>query len=136
MVISDKETVSGLVQKALEEKLPDLSKNMLDVAGTTTLRALGLKEQVEEIGRIAAGIEAGGAVGKTSWGLVSDLARQDYLCTGLCSVAVCCETLAAVSRIAPIPYRMKIYVGCKVVSRGVMTFRNLCKNAKGELTPC
>ena len=138
--MTSQEDAARLVQEVFEErmqeKLMTFSSDMSYVAGNATLKALKVQEKIEEGGRIAAALEASGAAGKTAWGLASDLARQDYVCTGLCSVALCCESVAAISRIAPIPYRLQVYVGCKMVSKGVMTFRNLCKNAKGELTPC
>jgi len=56
-----------------------------------------------------------------------DIARGDVTCTGLCYVSATCESVALLcSTVLIIPFRGRIYVGVKIVSRGCMTFRNLC----------
>jgi hypothetical protein len=100
------------------------------------LKVLELKETAEEFGRGVAAVEAGTSIGKTTFGIVSDVARGDKVCAGLCMIATTCETVALITRVAKVPGGMKVYVGCKATSCAVMKFRNLCKNSKGEIFPC
>ena len=56
-----------------------------------------------------------------------DIARGDATCTGLCCVSATCESVAVLcSTIRVIPFRGRIYVGVKIISKGCMTYRNLC----------
>ena len=49
------------------------------------------------------------------------------VCTGLCAVSRVCETIAiGCSLIKIIPFRGNIYVCAKIVSKGCMTYRNIC----------
>lgn len=55
------------------------------------------------------------------------IARGEKVCTGLCLVSGVSEGLAFVcSTVKVIPYRGRIYVGAKIVSKNCMTYRNLC----------
>ena len=56
-----------------------------------------------------------------------DAARGDKTCTSLCIISAACETVAlCCSTVKIIPFRGRIYVGSKILSKGCMTFRNLC----------
>lgn len=56
-----------------------------------------------------------------------DIARGDATCTGLCYISATCESVALLCSTIPIiPYRGRIYLGVKTISRGCMTYRNLC----------
>jgi hypothetical protein len=55
------------------------------------------------------------------------VARGDSICTGLCLISGTCETIAfGCSTIKILPFRGRIYVGAKIVSKGCMAYRNLC----------
>ena len=75
-------------------------------------------------------------MGKTAFGAVEDISRGDKVCTGLCLVATACEGVAFTTRVLKVPYGMKVYICAKTASAGLMKFRNLCKNAKGEIVTC
>lgn len=71
--------------------------------------------------------ESSGAFGKIAYKTTKDIARGDTVCTGLCVVSGACEAVAlCCSTIKIIPFRGKIYVGSKIVSKGCMSFRNAC----------
>lgn len=60
-------------------------------------------------------------------GMQDSVVRKDPLCTGLCVVSGASEALAVCcSTIQIIPFRGRIYVYAKLVSKSCMTFRNLC----------
>lgn len=64
---------------------------------------------------------------------MEDLGRGDKLCTGLCIVATACEGVAiTASSCKFVPFRYRVYIGAKTVMR----FRNLCRNAQGQIGPC
>jgi hypothetical protein len=129
---SDKEAIARAVQVALEKEMTNFSYKV----GNATLKALEVKETIETLGSAGAAIESGTSMGKTAFGAVEDFNRGDKVCTGLCLIATACEGLALTSRVVKIPYGMKIYICSKAASSGLMKFRNLCKNAKGEIRPC
>lgn len=77
--------------------------------------------------QLGAGSESAVAFGKIAFKTGRDIARGDAVCTGLCAVSGLCETVAiGCSTIKIIPFRDRIYVCVKIVSRGCMTYRNLC----------
>jgi hypothetical protein len=103
----------------------------LDYLGSKTeamaLAAKTAKIAVEGGTALAGGTESAGALGKILFKTTKDIARGDSVCTGLCVVSGTCESVAlCCSTIKIIPYRGRIYVGAKIVSRGCMTFRNAC----------
>jgi hypothetical protein len=134
--MDSKEEISRAVQKALEDELSNFTKELSYKIGNATLKALDLKEKVEEIGNASAAIQAGYCMGSTAWGAAEDISRNDKICTGLCLVATACEGIAFTTRVMKVPYGMKIYIGSKAVSSGLMKFRNLCRTANGQIVPC
>ena len=73
------------------------------------------------------GTESAAALGKIAFKTTKDMARGDTLCTGLCVVSGTCETIAlCCSTIKVIPFRGRIYVCAKIVSKGCISFRNAC----------
>lgn len=73
------------------------------------------------------GSESATALGKIAFKTTKDIARGDTICRGLCVVSGTCETIAlCCSTVKVIPYRGKIYVAAKIVSKGCMSFRNAC----------
>ena len=100
-------------------------------AGNFTEKLVEIAEQigtgVDRGTELGFGCEAAKSVGKIAYKGTKDLARGDTLCTGLCVVAGTCEAVAVCcATIKIIPFRGRIYVGAKVISRGCTSFRNAC----------
>nr|WPV72500.1 hypothetical protein orf129 [Navicula sp.]WPV72572.1 hypothetical protein orf129 [Navicula sp.]WPV72657.1 hypothetical protein orf129 [Navicula sp.]WPV72730.1 hypothetical protein orf129 [Navicula sp.] len=127
-----KEEIARAVQLAVQDEMTNFSYKV----GNATLKALEVKETAETLGSGAAAIQAGYSMGQTAFGAAEDISRGDKLCTGLCLVATGCEGIAFVTRVVKVPYGMKIYVCTKAASAGLMKFRNLCRNAQGQIGPC
>jgi hypothetical protein len=127
-----KEEIARAVQVAVQDEMTNFSYKV----GNATLKALQVKETAENLGSGAAAVQAGYSIGQTAFGAAEDISRGDKLCTGLCLVATGCEGIAFVSRVVKIPHGMKIYVCAKGASAGLMRFRNLCRNAQGQIGPC
>ena len=73
------------------------------------------------------GTESAAALGRVTFKATKDAARGDAVCTGLCLVSGTCEAVAlCCSTIKVIPFRGRIYVGAKIISKGCITFRNAC----------
>jgi len=51
-------------------------------------------------------------------------------------VASVCEVIASSSTIIKYPRAMKVYFVTKSISVGCIRFRNLCRNAKGDISLC
>jgi hypothetical protein len=100
-------------------------------AGNSTER---LVQVASEIGKgidfgtkLGAGGEAASSLGRITFKAGRDLARGDGVCTGLCTISATCEIIAlGCSTIKIIPYRGTIYIYAKIVSKGCMSYRNLC----------
>jgi hypothetical protein len=100
-------------------------------AGNKTNKMLELAEKAEAAfdsgTAIAGGTESAGALGRIGFKATTDIARGDKICTGLCLVSAGCETIAlGCSTIKRIPFRGRIYLGAKIVSKGCISFRNAC----------
>lgn len=64
-----------------------------------------------------------------SKGMQDAVVRKYFFYIGLCLVSGTCETTAlGCSTIRIIPFRGKIYVCVKLISKGCMTYRTLCSN--------
>jgi hypothetical protein len=102
------------------DKLVKISENLVKLSenlGGIVDRGTGL----------VGGTESAAAFGKIAFKTTKDMARGDTLCTGLCVVSGTCETIAlCCSTIKVIPFRGRIYVGAKIVSKGCISFRNAC----------
>ena len=129
---STNEEIARAVQVAIEQEMQGFSYKV----GNATLKALQVKETAETLGNGAAAIESGYSMGKTTFGAAEDISRGDKLCTGLCLLATTCEGVACTTRLVKLPYGGKIYFISKAASAGLMKFRNLCRNAQGEILPC
>lgn len=104
---------SGYAAGNTTEKLVELASN----AGTFVDRG------TELIG----GGETASTMGRIAFKTTKDIARGDSVCTGLCLISGTCETIAfGCSTIKIIPFRGRIYVCAKIVSKGCMSYRNLC----------
>ncbi len=103
--------------------------------------AANIKEAADAVGNVASSVKPvfnrgveliGGGEATTSFSKVAfkttkDIARGDKVCTGLYLISGVSEGLAlACSTVRIIPFRGRIYVGAKLVSKGCMTYRNLC----------
>ena len=72
------------------------------------------------------GLESGSALGRISFKVTKDIACSDTVCTGLCLISGTCEgVVLGCSRIKVIPFRGRIYVGAKIISKGCISFRNV-----------
>ena len=100
-------------------------------AGNTTERLVQIADNlgtaVDRGTELGFGGEAATALGKIAFKTGKDIVRKDPVCTGLCLVSGTCETIAlSCSTIKIIPFRGRIYVCAKLVSKGCMSYRNLC----------
>ena len=76
---------------------------------------------------LVGGSESASAFGRIAFKATRDIARGDKVCTGLCVISGTCEAIAiSCSTIKVIPFRGRIYIGAKVISKGCISFRNAC----------
>ena len=100
-------------------------------ASNTTERLVDIASKLgnglDRATELGLGTESAGSLGRVAFKATKDAARGDTVCTGLCLVSGACETVAlCCSTIKVIPFRGRIYVGAKIVSKGCITFRNAC----------
>jgi hypothetical protein len=86
--------------------------------------------------RGAVALESGRSLGSTAFKAAQDLIRNDKICAGACIVASGCEVIAGASAMIKYPGAMKVYFVSKAISIGCIRFRDLCRTAAGDLTPC
>ena len=71
--------------------------------------------------------ESAGDLGKILYKTSKNVTRSDTVCTGLCVILGTCESVALWCLIIKIiPFRGRIYVEAKIISKGCMTFQNAC----------
>ena len=76
---------------------------------------------------LVGGTESSGALANIAFKTTKDIARGDKVYTGLCLVSATCETLALdCSTMKLIPFRGRIYIVSKIISKGCMIWRNAC----------
>ena len=126
-----KSTAGEIVRDSILEIGIKTAQDSAYIAGNNTQRLADVAERVadfvEGATSLAGGTESAGALGKIAFKTTKDLSRGDTVCTGLCVVSGTCESVAVVCSTARfIPYRWRIYGGAKVISKGCMTFRNIC----------
>jgi len=137
--------------KKLKSKFRNYRKSKLQITPGESIRdsiiessiqaAYAAGNSTEKIGEVAStvkdavdggvalfgGGEASTSLGKIVFKAGKDVARGDTVCTGLCCVSATCESVAVLcSTVKVIPFRGRIYVGVKILSKGCMTYRNLC----------
>jgi len=100
-------------------------------AGNQTERfveiASNLGTYVDRGTELLGGGESAGSLGRIAFKTTKDIARGDTVCTGLCILSGTCETIAlGCSTVKIIPFRGKIYVCAKIISKGCMSYRNIC----------
>ena len=67
---------------------------------------------------LVGGSESGAALGRIGFKATQDMAHSNTVCTGLCLVSGTCKAVAlGCSTIKVIPFRGRIYVGAKIISR-------------------
>jgi hypothetical protein len=106
------------------------------MVGNATEKSLEYADKIDQMSRGAVAIESGRALGSTAYQAAEDIARNDKICAGACLVASVCEVVAGSSAIIKYPGAMKVYFVSKTISVCCIRFRNLCRNAKGEISPC
>jgi hypothetical protein len=127
-----KESLGRLTQKLVEKAGTELSY----MVGNATEQAVEYGDKIDQMSRGAVAIESGRALGSTAYQAAEDIARNDKVCAGACIVASVCEVVAGSSAMIKYPGAMKVYFVAKTISVGCIRFRNLCRNAKGEISPC
>jgi len=130
--MSKKEAFGKITQKIIETAGTELSY----MVGNATEKSLDYADKFDQISRGAVTIESFRAVGSTAYKATEDIARNDTICAGACAIATACEVIAGTSAMIKYPGALKVYIVAKGISVGCIRFRNLCKNAKGEITPC
>lgn len=100
-------------------------------AGNTTERLVNIASKagpaIDRATELGLGTESAGALGRVAFKATKDIARGDSVCTGLCLVSGTCEAVAlCCSTIKVIPFRGRIYVSAKIISKGCISFRNAC----------
>jgi hypothetical protein len=126
------EGVARATQKIIERAGTQLSY----MVGNATEQAVQYGDKIDQMTRGAITIESGRALGSTAYQAAEDIARNDKICAGACLVASACEVVAGTSAMIKYPGAMKVYFVAKTISVGCIRFRNLCRNAKGEISPC
>jgi len=119
-------------QKIVEKTGTEISY----MVGNATEKSLEYADKIDQMSRGAVAIESGRALGSTAYQAAEDIARNDKICAGACLVASVCEVVAGSSAMIKYPGAMKVYFVAKTISVGCIRFRNLCRNAKGEISPC
>ena len=132
IIMQKEDSIARITQKVIEKAGTEMSY----VVGNTTEQALQYGEKIDQMSRGAVAIESGRALGSTVYKAAEDIARNDKICAGACAVASACEIIAASSALIKYPGSMKVYFVAKTISVGCIRFRHLCRNAKGELSPC
>lgn len=125
--ITPGETIRDTIIKTGFEAAQESSYTAGNITEKLVNVATSVGDKIDLGTQITVGSESTGAIGIIVFKTTKDISRGDSVCTGLCLVSETCETIAlACSTIPVIPFRGKIYMGGKVVSRGWMTYRNLC----------
>ncbi len=123
-----KNTPGETVRDAILSAGVKVTEESAYAAGNSTEKFIALASNAGDLGtKLIVGGEASNALGRIAYKAAKDVARGDSVCTGLCAVSCACETVAlGCSTIKVIPFRGKIYTGAKIISKGCMTYRNLC----------
>ena len=124
-------TTGEIVRDHITQASMQAAEKAVYATGNQTDSVLGMAKKAKHAfdgGTALAGeTESASALGRIVFKGSQDLARGDSVCTGLCLVYGTCETIAlGCSTMKFIPWRGRIYVGAKIVSRGCIAFRNSC----------
>lgn len=78
---------------------------------------------IDRATELSSGYESVSAFSKILFKTIKEIARGDSLCTGICRVFGTGETVAfCCSTIKIIPFRDRVYVDAKIISRNCITF--------------
>merc|ERR1712151_892310 len=124
-IMSKEEGIARATQKVIEKAGTEISY----MVGNATEQAVQYGDKIDQMSRGAV------AIGSTAYQAAEDIARNDKVCAGACIVASACEVIAGSSAMIKYPGAMKVYFVAKTISVGCIRFRNLCRNAKGEIGP-
>jgi hypothetical protein len=130
--MSKAKVLGRATQKIVERAGTEISY----MVGNATEKSLEYADKIDQMSRGAVAIESGRALGSTAYQAAEDIARNDKICAGACLVASVCEIVAGSSAMIKYPGAMKVYFVAKTISVSCIRFRNLCRNAKGEISPC
>ena len=130
--MSKSKGLARTTQKIVERAGTEISY----MVGNATEKSLEYADKIDQMSRGAVAIESGRALGSTAYQAAEDIARNDKICAGACLVASVCEIVAGSSAMIKYPGAMKVYFVAKTISVSCIRFRNLCRNAKGEISPC
>lgn len=130
--MSKTEVVARATQKVIETAGTEMSY----IVGNATKQSLDYAEKFDQISRGAVTIESFRSVGSTAFKTAEDITRNDSICAGACAIATICEAVAGTSALIKYPGALKVYIVAKGISVGCIRFRNLCRNAQGDITPC
>jgi hypothetical protein len=130
--MSKEEGLARATQKIVE----NAGKEISYMVGNATEKSLEYADKIDQMSRGAVAIESGRALGSTVYQAAEDISRNDKICAGACIVASACEIVAGTSAMVKYPGAMKVYFIAKTISVGCIRFRNLCRNAKGEISLC
>jgi hypothetical protein len=130
--MSKEEAVARAAQKVVEKAGTEISY----MVGNATAQVVQYGDKIDQMSRGAVAIESGRALGSTAYKAAEDIVRNDKICAGACLVASACEVIAGSSAMIKYPGAMKVYFVAKTISVGCIRFRNLCRNAKGDINPC
>lgn len=115
------------VASVVTENVGEVASNVKDVADSVTGLAKSIGPAVDRGVELTGGGEAGTAFSRIAFKTGKDIARGDKVCTGLCLISGISEGVAfTCSTVKVIPFRGRIYVGAKIISKSCMTYRNLC----------
>lgn len=107
--------------------MAEVASNVKAVADQLSAVAKIVEPAFDRVVEFVGGGESGTAFSKIAFKTTKDIGHGDKVCTGLCLVSGVSEGIAfACSTVKIIPFRGKIYVGAKIVSKTCMTYRNLC----------
>ena len=146
MLKKDNIKISGRKKSELQNTPGEVVRDSIIKAGIKAAEEAGyaagnktevLVELAQKVGdtidggtALVGGSESASAFGRIAFKTTQDMARGDTVCTGLCLISGTCEAVAlGCSTIKVIPFRGRIYVGAKIISKGCISFRNACAGA-------
>ena len=129
-----RKTAGKIARDAIIKVTAEAACTLGNQTNTVVETAKKVGEAIDRIGNFVDGAtallnggESSAALGGIAFKTLKDIGRGDKVCTGLCLVSATCKTVAlSYSTIKVIPFRGRIYIGAKIVSKGCMKFRNSC----------
>ena len=131
-----KDGLARVTQQWVQKAGQDFSTEISYAVGNATDQAIKYGDKIDQMSRGTVALESARALGSTAYQAAEDIVRNDKICAGACLVASACEVIAGTSAMIKYPGALKVYFVSKSISIACIRFRNLCKNAKGEIRPC